>query len=67
MIMKKHIRFTLGLALLGAALSASAQNVLSDLFDNNGFTTQLAPPYVGSMTLTYDGAALGCEYDLFTF
>ena len=61
MIMKKHIRFTLGLALLGAALSASAQNVLSDLFDNNGFTTQLAPPYVGSMTLTYDGAPLAAN------
>jgi hypothetical protein len=59
MIMKKQtLRFTLGLALFGAALSASASNVMQDLFDNNGFTTQLAPPYIGSMTLTYDGSAL---------
>jgi hypothetical protein len=59
MIMKNQIlRFTLGLALFGAALSASAQNVLSDLFDNNGFTSQLTSPYIGSMTLTYDGSAL---------
>ncbi|MGB8368658.1 MAG: hypothetical protein ACLPYZ_02545 [Limisphaerales bacterium] len=36
--MKNQIlRFTLGLALFGAALSASAQNVLQDVFANNGF------------------------------
>jgi hypothetical protein len=58
---KKILGLTLGLALFGAALSASAQNVLSDLFDNNGFTTQLTAPYVGSMTLTYDGAPLAAN------
>ena len=57
----KLLKLTLGLALLGAVTSATAQSILQDLFDNNGFTTQLTAPYVGSMTLTYDGAPLASD------
>lgn len=60
-IKTKLLKLTLGLALLGAVTSATAQSVLQDLFDNNGFTTQLTAPYVGSMTLTYDGAPLAAN------
>jgi hypothetical protein len=52
------LKLACALALLGAAAAAPAQSVLSDVFANNGFTDPITSPYIGSMTLTYDGAAL---------
>ena len=46
------------LVCLGLAGTASAQNVLTDYFNNSGFSSALRPPYNGTMTLAFDGAPL---------
>ncbi len=59
--MKKHLlHLTLGFALLGAAMTATAQNTLSDVFLNGGFTNPMSETntIIGTMTLTYSGAPL---------